>query len=97
MLLCLLPAMHAAANHGGPARKELRPLRSVLDLPCRIRRAFPARSWPCIQKTWWNPGAGVDRLGLQRALVVHGKDGLDEISISGPTKIGEYEHGMEVA
>jgi anthranilate phosphoribosyltransferase len=29
------------------------------------------------------------QLGLQRALVVHGSDGLDEITISGPTKVAE--------
>jgi anthranilate phosphoribosyltransferase len=33
------------------------------------------------------------RLGVERALVVHGKDGLDEISLGGATLVGELRDG----
>ena len=33
-------------------------------------------------------------LGLRRAMVVHGSDGLDEITISGPTRVAEVRDGQ---
>jgi anthranilate phosphoribosyltransferase len=86
------PAMHTATRYVQPARRELRPLRSVFNLlgpltnPARASaQVVGVYSEDLVEKL----AQALKMLGLNRALVVHGSDGLDEISIAGPTKIGE--------
>lgn len=86
------PAMHTATRYVQPARRELRPLRSVFNLLGPLTNPASASaqvvgvySEDLVEKL----ATALKMLGLNRALVVHGADGLDEISISGPTKIGE--------
>ncbi|HEY6307363.1 MAG TPA: anthranilate phosphoribosyltransferase [Candidatus Angelobacter sp.] len=88
----LAPAMHTATKHVQPARRELKPLRSVFNLLGPLTNPAHASaqvvgvySEDLVEKL----ALALKMLGLHRALVVHGADGLDEISISGPTKIGE--------
>jgi anthranilate phosphoribosyltransferase len=35
----------------------------------------------------------MQRLGAKHVLVVHGKDGMDEVSLGAATKVGELRHG----
>ncbi len=88
----LAPAMHTATKYVQSARRELKPLRSVFNLlgpltnPARASaQVVGVYSEDLVEKL----ALALKMLGLRRALVVHGEDGLDEISISGPTRIGE--------
>jgi anthranilate phosphoribosyltransferase len=89
------PAMHSAMKYVQPARRELR-LRTVFNLlgpltnPARATcQVVGVYSTDLVEKL----AEALGMLGLHRALVVHGCDGLDEITITGPTRIGEVREG----
>ena len=85
------PAMHAATRYAIPARRELR-VRTVFNLLGPLTN--PAGASAQIVGVYDSSltelvAQALGELGVQRALVVHGADGLDEISISGETSIAE--------
>jgi anthranilate phosphoribosyltransferase len=89
------PAMHSAMKYVQPARRELRlrtvfnllgPLTNPANATCQVVGVYSA---DLVQKL----AEALSMLGLHRALVVHGSDGLDEITISGPTRIAEVREG----
>ena len=89
------PSMHSAMKYVQPARRELR-LRTVFNLLgplCNPANASAqvvgVYSSALVEKL----ARALQMLGLERALVVHGKDGLDEITITGPTHIAEVRNG----
>jgi anthranilate phosphoribosyltransferase len=89
------PAMHSAMKYVQPARRELR-LRTVFNLlgpltnPARASaQVVGVYSADLVEKL----AQVLLHLGLNRALVVHGSDGLDEITITGPTKVAEVRDG----
>jgi anthranilate phosphoribosyltransferase len=89
------PAMHSAMKYVQPARRELR-LRTVFNLLGPLTNPAHASaqvvgvySAGLVEKL----AEALSMLGLHRALVVHGLDGLDEITITGPTRIAEVREG----
>ncbi|MEW6449943.1 MAG: anthranilate phosphoribosyltransferase [Pseudomonadota bacterium] len=89
------PAHHPAMKNVGPTRVELG-TRTIFNLlgplsnPAGVKRQMVGT----FSKQWVEPMAQVlKNLGSESVWVAHGSDGLDEISISGPTHIAALENG----
>jgi anthranilate phosphoribosyltransferase len=89
------PAHHPAMKNVGPTRVELG-TRTIFNLlgplsnPAGVKRQMVG----VFSKQWVEPLAHVlKNLGAERAYVVHGSDGLDEITTSGPTSVAALENG----
>lgn len=90
------PALHTSMKHVAPVRKEIG-MRTVFNLlgPLTNPAMAGAQVMGVYSPNLTEPLARVlGNLGCRHALVVHGLDGLDEISISGPTVISEMEEGL---
>jgi len=89
------PAFHPAMKHATLPRKELG-IRTIFNIlgpltnPARARRQLLG----VYDKKLVRPVAQVLLdLGCERALVVHGADGLDEITVTGHTYVAEVRDG----
>lgn len=89
------PAHHPAMKNVGPTRVELG-TRTIFNLlgplsnPAGVKRQMIGT----FSKTWIEPMAQVlNNLGSECVWVVHGSDGLDEITTAGPTSVAELKNG----
>ncbi|PCI48459.1 MAG: anthranilate phosphoribosyltransferase [Alphaproteobacteria bacterium] len=86
---------HSAMRHVGPSRTSLG-TRTIFNLlgPLSNPAGTKYQVIGVFDKKWTAPLAEVlGKLGSKRVWVVHGADGLDELSISGPSYVSEYENG----
>ena len=89
------PAHHTAMRHAAPVRRELRH-RTIFNLlgplanPAGVKRQVLG----VFAEKWVEPLAHVlHRLGSTRAWVVHGTDGLDELTTTGASVVAELRDG----
>ena len=89
------PAMHAATRHTMPARRELGgrtvfnllgPLTNPAGASAQVAGVYRADYTELMARA-------LGELGVERAFVVHGAEGLDEISIGGETCVAELRYG----
>ena len=89
------PAHHSAMKHAIGPRKELA-MRTIFNIlgPITNPASVPNQVLGVFDGVLCKPLAEVlGRLGSNHVLVVHAKDGLDEISLSGVTTVAELKDG----
>ncbi len=90
------PALHPAMKHVMPARKQMA-RKTMFNLMGPLIN--PARATNQLigvySRAWTKPLAQVlHNLGTEHVMVVHGEDGLDEITITGKTFVAEVQNGQ---
>ncbi|MBI2276747.1 MAG: anthranilate phosphoribosyltransferase [Dechloromonas sp.] len=89
------PNHHSAMKHAAPVRRELG-VRTIFNILGPLTN--PANAPQQVMGVFHPDLVGIQvrvlqRLGSTRALTVFGREGLDEISISGATLVGELKDG----
>ncbi|KAB2312496.1 anthranilate phosphoribosyltransferase [Betaproteobacteria bacterium SCN2] len=89
------PNFHSAMKHAAPVRKEmgvrtlfniLGPLTNPAGAPHQLLGVFHADLVGILVRV-------LQRLGSRHVMVVHGSDGMDEITLTGETLVGELKDG----
>jgi len=91
----LAPVYHSAMRYVGPARVEMG-VRTIFNIlgplanPASVKRLLVGT----FDRRWVEPMAQVlGNLGVERAWVVHGADGLDELTTTGSSYVAELADG----
>jgi len=89
------PNHHSSMKHAGPVRRELG-VRTMFNILGPLTN--PAGAANQLMGVFHPDLVGIqvrvlERLGSRNVMVVHGVEGLDELSISAPTLVGELRNG----
>jgi anthranilate phosphoribosyltransferase len=89
------PNHHSAMKHAAPVRRELG-VKTIFNILGPLTN--PAGAKQQVMGVFHPDLVGIQarvlqRLGSRRVMIVHGAEGLDEVSISGPTMVGELKDG----
>jgi anthranilate phosphoribosyltransferase len=90
------PNHHPAMKYAAPVRKELG-MRTILNILGPLTN--PADAPNQVMGVFHPDLVGIQarvlkQLGSKHVMIVHGENGLDEISLSGPTFVAELKHGF---